>query len=82
MQLTNFLVLVTAAIGATAAPAGDLQTRSSGVKLCKTGGKWKSGWTGAAKSEQYTCNNSGLVVSTFSSTFYCKDSAYQTNTLP
>jgi hypothetical protein len=82
MQLTNFLVLVTAAIGATAAPAGDLQTRATGVKLCKTGGQWKSGWNGAAKSEQYTCSNKGLVVSAFSSILCCKDFAYQTNTLP
>jgi hypothetical protein len=62
MQFTSLLVLI-AAIGATAAPAGELQARASGIKLCKIGNKWKTGWTGATKSQQYTCSNNGLLVS-------------------
>ena len=63
MQLTNFFVLATAAIGATAAPTGELQARASGIKLSKIAGKWKVGWTGATTSQQYTCSNNGLLVS-------------------
>jgi hypothetical protein len=64
MQFTNLLVLI-AAIGATAAPSKELHARTSGIKLSKIAGKWKVGWTGAKTSEQYTCSNNGLLVSTF-----------------
>jgi hypothetical protein len=63
MQLTNLLV-VAAAIGASAAPTKELHARASGVKLSKIAGKWKVGWPAGSKtSEQYTCSNNGLLVS-------------------
>jgi hypothetical protein len=67
MQFTSLLVLI-AAIGATAAPSKELHTRASGVKLSKIAGKWNVGWPAGSKtSEQYTCSNNGLLVSASSS---------------
>lgn len=65
MQLTN-LIVVAAAIGASAAPTKELHARTNGIKLCKQAGKWKVGWPAGSKpSEQYTCSNNGLLVSIF-----------------
>lgn len=66
MQFINILLLASAAMSADAAPAGELHTRASNVKLAKVGNKWQAGWTGATTSQRYTCSNNGLLVSLLS----------------
>jgi hypothetical protein len=64
MRLTSILVLITAAVGAIAAPT-KLETRAivSGIKLAKVAGKWQTGWNGATQSQQYICSTNDLIVS-------------------
>ncbi|KAM0721327.1 hypothetical protein Q7P37_003031 [Cladosporium fusiforme] len=61
MQFSTLIVLVTAVVGATAAPAMELETRSGGIECSKQDGKWKYGWEGAEPSEQYICATGGLL---------------------
>jgi hypothetical protein len=67
MQFTGILVLITAAVGAIAAPT-KLETRAtvSGIKLAKVAGKWQTGWKGATQSQRYICSTNDLTVSEYS----------------
>jgi hypothetical protein len=71
MHFTTILITLATAIGASAAPANELQTRASNIKLAKIAGKWQIGWQGATTVQQYTCSNNGLLVSRLSSLHYC-----------
>jgi hypothetical protein len=63
MQFTKIFFLAAAVASASAAPAAEIEARTSDIKCNKHNGKWHYGWKGAAESEKYTCATTGLIVS-------------------
>lgn len=64
MQFSKIFLVAATVASAAAAPAAELEARTTQPVKCKHhNGKWSYGWDGAADNEKYTCNTAGLLVS-------------------